>query len=183
MANISIKNRKKITFTPQIIQDYERGRCNFVWGGGKVVLKYKVTSPTPVDEDFPLGFFTTNPGALLDIEVTGGTINGGTSLQRELRAWTSADLVGKSGSADLRSHLDENVRVKFDSELTVTITVKPSIHTTYAWSPHLNNYVTLAFDCQTCVRPSSDEDMVLKIYATFLGERAEYNANGCHTVI
>ena len=180
MANININNRKLTTFTPQIIEDYARGKCNFAFGGGEVILKYKITSPTPVDGDFPLSFTTTNPGAILDIQVSGGTINGATTLHRNLRRWGPADLSGKHGESDLYSDLEEKVRVKFDSELTITATVKPELHTTYAWNETDENYVILNFDCTRCVPGSGDLEKSWKIKADFLNETIEYNAVGCH---
>lgn len=180
MANININNRKLITFTPQIIEDYARGKCNFAFGGGKVTLKYKITSPTPIDEDFPLYFFSSNGGATLDIQVSGGTINGATSLIKEFKEWEVADLNGKVGDSDLHTILSERVRVKFDSELTLTATVKPKRTVLYAWDEVDQKYVSLSFDCAKCTPGSQDLNKELQIYTNFLGERIEYNAVGCH---
>ena len=183
MANISINNRKKTTFTPQIIQDYDRTRCNFLYGGGKVVLKYKVTSPTPVDEDFPLTFFSSNPGASLKIEVAGGTVNGATTYTDTIPMATPSYFIGKSGENDIKTTKNDSIRVKFDSEMTITVEVKPLNTVTHAWSNHSNSYVTLAFDCTHCVPLSGDEDKATSIYAIFLGERVEYKSNGCHNIV
>lgn len=183
MVNISIKNRKKITFTPQIIQDYDRTRCNFLYGGGKVVLKYKVTSPTPVDEDFPLTFFSSNPGASLKIDAVDGTLNGATTYTDTIPLATPAYLSGKSGENDIKTTKNDSIRVKFDSEMTVTVEVKPLNTVTYAWSNYSNRYVSLAFDCTRCAPLSGDEDKTTSIYAIFLGERVEYKSNGCHNII
>ena len=180
MANININNRKLITFTPQIIEDYARGKCNFAFGGGKVTLKYKVTSPTPVDEDFTLSFTTTRPGAILDIQVSGGTINGDTTLHREFRKWGPADLSGKQGESDLYSDMSERIRVKFDSDLTIVATVKPELHTTYIWDANEDKYQVIEFDCTKCVSGSGDVEKEWVIRANFLNEVIEYNAVGCH---
>lgn len=181
MANININNRKLITFTPQIIEDYARGKCNFSFGGGEVTLKYKITNPTPIDEDFPLTFSTTRPGAILDIQVSGGTINGATTLHREIRKWDYSDLLGKHGESDLYSDIREGVRVKFDSELTIVVTVKPELHTTYVWNEDSRSYIVLFFDCTKCISGGGDIEKDWKIKADFLNETIEYNAVGCYS--